>query len=86
MHPWGPVAQWLEQQTHNLLVVGSSPTGPTMLPSHRKRPFLQLFRLLSHYNASIRPLVAVLYIGWDGDQLQTLLLISFANRLCVAFI
>ena len=25
----GPVAQWLEQQTHNLLVVGSSPTGPT---------------------------------------------------------
>jgi hypothetical protein len=26
---WGPVAQWLEQQTHNLLVVGSSPTGPT---------------------------------------------------------
>src|SRR5216684_2919484 len=27
--PRGPVAQWLEQQTHNLLVVGSSPTGPT---------------------------------------------------------
>jgi hypothetical protein len=25
----GPVAQRLEQQTHNLLVVGSSPTGPT---------------------------------------------------------
>src|SRR6185437_2205660 len=26
---WGPVAQRLEQQTHNLLVVGSNPTGPT---------------------------------------------------------
>lgn len=25
----GPVAQWLEQQTHNLLVLGSSPSGPT---------------------------------------------------------
>ena len=24
----GPVAQWLEQGTHNPLVVGSSPTGP----------------------------------------------------------
>src|SRR5579863_6122477 len=27
---YGPVAQRLEQQTHNLLVVGSSPTGPTI--------------------------------------------------------
>ena len=26
---FGPVAQWLEQGTHNPLVVGSSPTGPT---------------------------------------------------------
>jgi hypothetical protein len=25
----GPVAQWLEQGTHNPLVVGSIPTGPT---------------------------------------------------------
>src|SRR4051812_35836383 len=25
----GPVAQWLEQSTHNALVVGSSPAGPT---------------------------------------------------------
>jgi hypothetical protein len=24
-----PVAQWLEQQTHNLLVTGSSPVGGT---------------------------------------------------------
>jgi hypothetical protein len=30
----GPVAQWLEQQTHNLLVVGSSPTGPTKYVDH----------------------------------------------------
>ena len=29
--PRGPVAQRLEQQTHNLLVVGSSPTGPTKI-------------------------------------------------------
>jgi hypothetical protein len=25
----GPLAQWLVQRTHNPLVVGSSPTGPT---------------------------------------------------------
>jgi hypothetical protein len=30
----GPVAQRLEQQTHNLLVVGSNPTGPTSKVSH----------------------------------------------------
>ena len=28
--PCGPVAQWLEQRTHNPSVVGSSPTGPTI--------------------------------------------------------
>ena len=27
----GPVAQWLEQATHNRSVVGSIPTGPTSL-------------------------------------------------------
>ena len=32
VHSWGPVAQRLEQQTHNLLVVGSNPTGPTTKP------------------------------------------------------
>ena len=26
----GPLAQWLEQSTHNRLVVGSNPTRPTM--------------------------------------------------------
>jgi len=26
-----PVAQWLEQQTHNLLVEGSSPSGDTRI-------------------------------------------------------
>ncbi len=25
----GPIAQWLEQSTHNRLVGGSSPSGPT---------------------------------------------------------
>lgn len=27
----GPLAQWLEQLTHNQLVVGSIPTGPTLI-------------------------------------------------------
>ena len=27
----GPVAQWLEQGTHNPLVAGSNPAGPTIL-------------------------------------------------------
>ena len=26
----GPLAQWLEQSTHNRTVVGSNPTRPTM--------------------------------------------------------
>ena len=29
----GPVAQWSERGTHNPLVVGSIPTGPTLTPS-----------------------------------------------------
>jgi hypothetical protein len=29
----GPVAQWLEQRTHNPLVLGSSPSRPTSIPS-----------------------------------------------------
>ena len=31
--PRGPVAQWLEQSTHNALVLGSSPGRPTNLHS-----------------------------------------------------
>ena len=27
----GPIAQWLEQWTHNPLVLGSSPSGPTII-------------------------------------------------------
>jgi hypothetical protein len=30
-HRAGPVAQWLEQRTHNPLVGGSSPSGPTRI-------------------------------------------------------
>ena len=30
----GPVAQWLEQGTHNPLVGGSNPSGPTKTPSY----------------------------------------------------
>ncbi len=29
IHRHGPLAQWLEQATHNRLVVGSNPTGAT---------------------------------------------------------
>src|ERR1039458_10447022 len=28
--PVGPIAQWLEQATHNRLVGGSNPSGPTI--------------------------------------------------------
>ena len=31
-HACGAVAQWLEQGTHNPLVVGSSPSGPSFYP------------------------------------------------------
>jgi len=35
----GPVAQWLEQSTHNALVPGSSPGGPTnLLPASKNYP------------------------------------------------
>ncbi|SPE54804.1 hypothetical protein SBV1_1940017 [Verrucomicrobia bacterium] len=30
----GPIAQWLEQATHNRLVGGSNPSGPTNSPWH----------------------------------------------------
>ena len=30
IHRHGPLAQWLEQATHNRLVVGSNPTGATI--------------------------------------------------------
>src|SRR5690606_24458992 len=33
--PDGPIAQWLEQGTHNPLVPGSSPGGPTTFPPRR---------------------------------------------------
>src|SRR5579862_6014621 len=33
-HPIGPLAQRLEQRTHNPLVVGSNPTGPTNQINH----------------------------------------------------
>ena len=37
----GPVAQRLEQRTHNPLVVGSNPTGPTIFEKHLTRAFEQ---------------------------------------------
>ena len=38
----GPIAQWLEQRTHNPLVPGSSPGGPTIQINN-----LRLFRRFS---------------------------------------
>ena len=32
-HAGGAVAQWLEQGTHNPLVVGSNPSGPSLTTS-----------------------------------------------------
>ena len=32
----GPLAQWLEQGTHNPLVVGSNPTGPSKVPPSKR--------------------------------------------------
>ena len=34
----GPIAQWLEQRTHNPLVPGSSPGGPTKFPARPTLP------------------------------------------------
>ena len=36
----GPVAQWLEQGTHNPLVGGSTPSGPTFAALRQMLPFL----------------------------------------------
>ena len=36
----GLVAQWLEQSTHNRLVVGSIPTGPTARVASQRGLFL----------------------------------------------
>jgi hypothetical protein len=42
----GPIAQRLEQQTHNLLVLGSNPSGPTKLPSVRLSSRVNLLEIL----------------------------------------
>src|SRR4029077_15869184 len=39
MESAGPVAQRLEQQTHNLLVLGSNPSGPTTRFNYFRRNF-----------------------------------------------
>jgi hypothetical protein len=65
--PGGPVAQWLEQSTHNALVLGSSPSRPTNqfidisgrsrthladLPDHRfNTPAAHIGHEFHHHNA-----------------------------------
>ena len=48
---WGSVAQGLEQGTHNPLVVGSNPTGPTNYRSPDKCPG---FFFCAFYHGSVR--------------------------------
>ncbi len=49
LHTQGPLAQWLEQATHNRLVVGSNPTGATIhnkgLANKPANPFSFAFEL-----------------------------------------
>ena len=49
IHRHGPLAQWLEQATHNRLVVGSNPTGATIynkgLANKSANPFSFAFEL-----------------------------------------
>src|SRR5262249_52403485 len=46
---WGPIAQWLEQGTHNPLVLGSSPGGPTSFPLYEpSSPAWPLFAPVHH--------------------------------------
>lgn len=45
----GPVAQWLAQGTHNLLVAGSNPAGPTQYNGHlMENPRLRGFSICVH--------------------------------------
>lgn len=46
--PQGPIAQWLEQRTHNPLVPGSSPGGPTTLAMLVTQSFRHFDLQLSH--------------------------------------
>ena len=50
-HRNGPVAQWLAQATHNRLVVGSNPTGPTLICKNlQKKDGLAVFFI--YFNCS----------------------------------
>src|SRR6185312_15508104 len=55
----GPVAQRLEQQTHNLLVAGSNPAGPTTV-AHRSFAAAQLRISARGSNAAKAPQVQIL--------------------------
>ena len=52
----GPVAQRLEQRTHNPLVVGSNPTGPTKFAKQMEQSFKQLTHT-THQLQQIDPLL-----------------------------
>ena len=64
----GPVAQWLEQGTHNPLVAGSNPAGPTIL----LLPCLGCLQLYSmNYMKKIfYTLLAVIVAGCGESQLE----------------
>ena len=58
----GTLAQWLEQVTHNHLVAGSNPAGPTI--------FLPRFRVLSEFkhDVPVRPDHAPTMYGEDNSE------------------
>lgn len=49
---YGPLAQWLEQATHNRTVIGSNPVGATNSPSHIKISAVELL-LRAHLYACL---------------------------------
>src|ERR1035437_7053431 len=65
----GPLAQLVEQETLNLLVVGSTPTRPTIFPCAQARRFhAPVVRAKMPMWAKVAELVDALDLGSSGDN------------------